>query len=355
MPSPKNKIQDELLAQLEAHHQNHLPFVIFKYPGASELKAILQSDASLNFTSNFTEPGFVFSPFDDGQRTILLRPDDVLIAKLHNTELPKESSLRQHIEDQKEASRYKKLVADAITAIQQHDLRKVVLSRPIEVATANSAINIFNQLSREYPTAFCYCWYHPKVGCWVGATPEILLKVQGAQFTTVALAGTIEKSGTEKPNWQAKEREEQQLVTQYILEVAADLGIEVNSSEAQTTDAGALWHLKTTLSGKVQPEQIASMIRSLHPTPAVCGIPLKESMYYIEQHEGYPRKFYTGYLGEIKEGSQREIQLFVNLRCMEYREGKAIVYVGGGITRDSDPEKEWQETIAKSRTILKVL
>ncbi|MBT8280334.1 MAG: chorismate-binding protein, partial [Muriicola sp.] len=265
------------MAELDAHRQNHLPFVIFKYPGEKELKAILQSDDSLCFTTNFSEAGFVFSPFDDAQQTILMRPDHVFKAKLPAVELPDHKRFHPQMEDEEEASRYKRLVANAVTTIKQKQLRKVVLSRPIEVATAKSAIQIFNQLSLEYSSAFCYCWYHPRVGCWVGATPEILLEVQGTQFTTVALAGTIEKSGTDIPNWQAKEREEQQLVTHYIEEVVSSLGIEINSSEVGTTDAGTLWHLKTTLSGKVKQQQVASMIRTLHPTPAVCGIPLKES------------------------------------------------------------------------------
>ncbi|MEZ2414102.1 chorismate-binding protein [Muriicola sp. E247] len=343
------------MSEVKAHHQSSLPFVVFKYPHKRELKAILQSDTKLNYTTDFKHPGFVFSPFDDTQETILMSPDKYITAKLDTGIFRKDNNVPDYPVDGKEAVRYKKMVGEAVKEIQNTDLNKVVLSRSMEVATEKSAIEIFNELILEYPSAFCYCWYHPRVGCWIGATPEILLQVKGNRFTTVALAGTIEKSGDKKPNWTEKEKEEQQLVTLYIEEAMAGLGIEVKSSEVQTTDAGTLWHLKTTITGVVKVDQTARMIRTLHPTPAVCGIPLKEAMSYIRKHEAYKRKFYTGYLGEIEVEPQQATRLFVNLRCMELREAKAIIYVGGGITQDSDPLKEWQETIAKSRTILKVL
>lgn len=344
-----------MLSEVKAHHQSSLPFVIFKYPHKRELKTILQSDTELNYTTDFNHPGFVFSPFDDTEETILMRPDKVITAKLDTVIFRKDNNTPNYPLDDTEADRYKKMVAEAVKTIQNKDLNKVVLSRSMEVATDKSAIDIFNELILEYPSAFCYCWYHPRVGCWLGATPEIFLQVQENRFTTVALAGTIEKSGDKKPNWTEKEKEEQQLVTRYIEEAMESLDIEVNSSEVQTTDAGTLWHLKTTITGVVKANQTSRMIRTLHPTPAVCGIPLKEARSYIMKHEAYKRKFYTGYLGEIEVGPQQKTRLFVNLRCMELREVKAIIYVGGGITQDSDPEKEWLETIAKSRTILKVL
>ncbi|NNC60974.1 MAG: chorismate-binding protein, partial [Eudoraea sp.] len=333
------------MSEVKAQHKSSLPFVIFKYPHKKELKTILQSDTELNYTTDFNHPGFVFSPFDETQETILMRPDRAITASLDTDFVQKDNITPDYPVDDMEAVRYKIMVAEAVNAIQNKELNKVVLSRSMEVATEKSAIDIFNELILEYPSAFCYCWYHPRIGCWMGATPEIFLQVQENRFTTVALAGTIEKSGDKKPNWTEKEKEEQQLVTRYIEETMKGLGVEVKSSKVQTTDAGTLWHLKTTITGVVKDNQTSKMIRALHPTPAVCGIPLKEARSYILKNEAYKRKFYTGFLGEIEVGSHQATRLFVNLRCMELREDKAIIYVGGGITQDSDPEKEWQETI----------
>ena len=93
----------------------------------------------------------------------------------------------------------------------------------------------------------------------------------------------------------------------------------------------------------------------LHPTPAVCGIPKDEAFEFIKEHEGYAREYYTGYLGMLSSDPDCSSALYVNLRCMKYADNKVTVYVGCGITAQSDPEMEWQETIDKCQTMFKIL
>ena len=355
MPSPKNNTLTELISKVADHQKRQNPFVIFSYPDDSRVKAILQKDAVVHTSSDFTESGFVFSPFGDDLPTVLLKSDRTLEASLEENlrVLPGDPLVFRAEETEKE--QYKQLVKGAVDAIRAGKLKKVVLSRRIEVGTSKSALEIFTDLLYRYPTAFCYCWYHPAVGCWAGATPEILLQVAGSQFTTVALAGTMEKSGSVKPEWKEKEKDEQQLVTNYIVEVLNDEGIEVKSSEVETIAAGSLQHLKTTLTGNLSEWQTTRLIKALHPTPAVCGIPLDHAKNYILKNEGSSRKYYTGFLGELNVEEALQTRLFVNLRCVELSADKALIHVGGGITLDSDPDKEWEETIAKSHTVLRAL
>ncbi|MDZ7613679.1 MAG: chorismate-binding protein [Flavobacteriaceae bacterium] len=88
-------------------------------------------------------------------------------------------------------------------------------------------------------------------------------------------------------------------------------------------------------------------------------MPKETARNFIMEHEGYDRSFYTGFLGEINLNSGDEksasTHLFVNLRCMELFEDKAVIFVGGGITSDSIKEKEWEETVAKSATMKAIL
>ena len=100
-------------------------------------------------------------------------------------------------------------------------------------------------------------------------------------------------------------------------------------------------------------EMLHRVLEALHPTPAVCGLPTGKAKNFISRNEGYDREYYTGYLGRVTTGLNT--QLYVNLRCMKINVNKAQVYVGGGITSDSIPEHEWEETVAKSKTIKKVL
>ena len=90
-------------------------------------------------------------------------------------------------------------------------------------------------------------------------------------------------------------------------------------------------------------------MKKLHPTPAVCGLPKKEAFEFIQENEGYDRGFYAGYLGI--DSQRRTKEYFVNLRSAEFCQNQIKIYVGGGVTAESNPQKEWEETELKSGTI----
>ena len=112
---------------------------------------------------------------------------------------------------------------------------------------------------------------------------------------------------------------------------------------------------------------LQKLIYTLHPTPAVCGLPKIEAMQFILDNESFNREFYTGFLGELNKEvkvqprtgklnienraftyNKRASHLFVNLRCMQIKDNELKIYVGGGITKDSVSNKEWEETLTKS-------
>ncbi len=327
---------------------------MFRYPGESVVKAIYQDNRQLHTSDNLDRSGFVIGSYGTEMPLFMIlseREEVLAVPQISVSEAegvyPQESA-----EDE---ARYTALVDRAVRAIKEGTLQKVVLSRQLDVPTDKTALEIFRDVLAAYPSAFCYCWYHPDVGCWIGASPEILLHYSGTILSTMSLAGTLERESGKEPSWGSKEREEQRMVTDYISEVLVREGIAVERSEVETVEAGNLWHLRTTLTGKASSEQVSSVVKALHPTPAVCGIPLQQARDFISHYEGYSRKYYTGFLGELHRGKGRETRLFVNLRCMEYLGNKARIYVGGGITSNSDPAAEWDETRAKSKTILKVL
>ena len=127
--------------------------------------------------------------------------------------------------------------------------------------------------------------------------------------------------------------------------------------------AGQLIHIKTDIEGTLkEPSQLKEVIQILHPTPAVCGFPKEVTKDFILMNEGYDRKYYAGFLGEFNhnfEKATHATELYVNLRCMQIEINnetiEANLYIGGGITKDSIPEKEWLETVNKSKTIKNIL
>ena len=250
---------------------------------------------------------------------------------------------------------YLNLVRKAIDAIESGEFLKVVLSRAIEVEKSTAPLELLKRILSNYADAFCYLWYHPSIGMWLGATPETLLQLANGKLTTMSLAGTMKYEGIDNPAWGKKELYEQELVTDYIVKGLSDKVVALNKSQRESFRAGTLLHLRTKITATLEADNLREVIQSLHPTPAICGFPKKPASTFIKENEDYDREFYGGFLGELNLDSEKSAVLYVNLRCMQKDGATMKIYVGGGVTRDSDPEKEWQETVNKSETMLRVL
>ena len=232
---------------------------------------------------------------------------------------------------------------------------KIVLSRKEELKLTNFSISkTFEKLVYNYGNAFVYVWYHPKVGLWFGATPEQLVSIKLKTFSTVSLAGTQVYKDSLDVMWNKKELEEQQIVTNYIESNLNSLVDDLSISKPTTIKAGNLLPLKTVIKGLLNEKfDLKNLIDNLHPTPAVCGMPMNNAKEFILKNEDYKRQFYTGFLGELNIDNSSD--LFVNLRCMKIENSIASLFIGGGITIDSIPENEWLETVEKSKVMKKVL
>ncbi|MFT7898392.1 chorismate-binding protein [Tenacibaculum ascidiaceicola] len=331
-----------------------LPFVTYRKPNCSKIKGWFQQNNDLIISENYDESGFIFAPFDSREKAILIPKNQSTYIEEETTVGDAQTNNSNHAPDTASEENHIQLVEKGIAAIKNQQFKKVVLSRKekLEVSGFN-LIDTFQKLLSNYPTAFVYVWHHPKIGLWLGATPETLVSIKDKSFTTMALAGTQVYNGTTNVTWQPKELEEQQFVTDYITDRLSDISSEITASGIETIKAGKLLHLRTILNGKLK-TNTASLIKSLHPTPAVCGMPLETSKQFILDNENYHRSFYTGFLGELNT-NDKESNLFVNLRCMEVSNNTVYIYVGGGITNDSNAIKEWQETVAKTTTMKKVL
>lgn len=243
-----------------------------------------------------------------------------------------------------------------LSAMQELGMKKVVFSRVKKVSFPTENIQVlFNSLCEKYPKAFVYLASSSLFGTWIGASPEILLEVHNQSVFTMSLAGT--KAIENQDEWAKKEIEEQQFVTDFILETLSEQGItEVENQGPYTFEAGPVKHLRTDISFDLGNRTSLELAAALHPTPAVSGLPQAlaiELIEAIENHDlNYNRFLYAGYLGLI---SPEHTKLFVNLRCCQIQRDAAYLYVGGGFTKDSNIELEWQETERKSKTLLSVI
>ena len=267
---------------------------------------------------------------------------------------------RSHCSSQAE---YRDLVRQAIEFISDSGLDKVVVSRMAETALPRDfdPVATFQRLCNRYPAAFVSLVAVPGVGTWIGASPELLLADDGASLRTMALAGTqarpVERPLTDVA-WSQKEVEEQALVSDYVRDFFQRAGVaNVEETGPHTVAAGNIVHLQTAFRVALPHDQRMTLanrvLHELHPTSAVCGMPKDKALAFILRNERYDRSFYSGFLGPVHLDGQSH--LYVNLRCMQIWERVAALYVGGGVTADSDPDAEWRETELKAETLLAVL
>lgn len=339
-----------LLEKADFYFQNQLPFVLFAKPNEDILQGVFQKNDTLHVFEN--QIGFVFAGFYNTTNVVFPLTDSEVFLEEIIFNIEELTFNLEHTSDENAQKSFENLVKKGISEIEKGTFTKIVLSRKIELSQSINSIKSYQNILKKYPTAFRYLWFHPKVGLWMGATPEQLVKIKNNIFETVALAGT--QVFSETITWQEKEIVEQQLVTDYIRKSTENLVESIQISEPYTQKAGNLAHLKTDISGKLKTDISENdLINALHPTSAVCGMPLEAARNFILENEKYNRKYYAGFLGEYK--MQKQTNLFVNLRCCEIESQNTILYVGCGITKDSQADKEFLETENKALTIWDIL
>ncbi len=379
------------------HHNKAV--ALWQLPGSEEICAVVdlgQVNELTQIDFHRRRAGFVFAPFVTGQQNAAYRIDADAIFTSSGLVLPDtgENPARKAAQQKFAAayellahnsahlpapgwytpseraperaageSEYTHLVRQAATFIRATGIAKVVVSRTTKqpLPAEFDPVATFLELTARYPTAFVSLVSIPGIGTWLGASPEVLLTLDGRRLTTMALAGT-QRRPEDRPlaavRWGAKEITEQEMVSNYVRDFFAGAGVAGLVQEGpQTVAAANIVHLQTLFHVEQPEEELLSLanrvLDELHPTSAVCGMPKHEALAFILSHEGYDRSFYSGFLGPVHlDGCS---SLFVNLRCMQLDHSFASLYVGGGITADSEPASEWRETEMKAETMLSVL
>jgi len=369
---------ETVLPKLEG---NKFPYACWKMPNSDEITLIVSlSETTEHQDINSIDQGFLFNRFKDNHPKNSLHIKADLIFKenvspmvnpiINDTKIAEfieqiDSEVNEISSDivAKPSTNYQDfegLVEQAVAEIEKGTIEKVVLSRfkDVEIVDGFSASDFFQAVCDAYPNAFCSLTQIPGEGIWIGASPELLISDNENYFKTAALAGTRKLQDNEllsELSWTQKEIEEQALVSRYIINCFKKIRLrEFDEHGPKTVKAGGLAHLRTEFEvdyNEVQFEGLADqMLDLLHPTSAVCGMPLQAAKAFIENYEGYDRDYYAGFLGPVNfDGST---DLFVNLRCLNIAEKRVRFYAGAGITADSNAAKEKAETDLKMETLM---
>jgi isochorismate synthase len=371
--SNNNSIDPLFTVAVSTCVQNNLTFAAYRLPNQDQPFLIVQTGSAKRTITTLddydTLKGFVVAPFSEQGccPSFLIEPDFFYRQEITEEAVKQLRLLKKNDENEntcllpEEISKdeYLILLRKIVDHIHEGTFEKVVPSR-VKIVKGDYVSRlglIFSLLCTAYPNAFVYI-FNSGNHLWMGATPEPLLLAMNGTMQTVSLAGTRSFS-EENQNigaWNSKERLEQEYVTRYVSKVISCFNLtSVDLLGPYTKKAGNLLHLRTDFSfpSSDLKGRLGKFLNHLHPTPAICGMPYKTSLELLMKLEKHNREYYAGYLGPV--GMDGDLSLFVNLRCMKVLQDRLALFIGGGITADSVPEDEWQETEIKADTLLSIL
>ncbi len=257
------------------------------------------------------------------------------------------------------------IITDATARMRAGELQKVVLARVCELrfeqrVDIDSALDF---LRVKYAGCTLFLFEPIPHLAFYGATPELLVSVEGQNIETMALAGSIKRGATvaeddalarELSN-DPKNRYEHALVADAIRARLAPLTDALNMPAApQILRLSNIQHLYTPVRGTLsEASGVLPLVETLHPTPAMGGVPQAQAMDYIAAAEPVPRGWYAAPVGWLDQNLDGAFA--VAIRSAISQNERVWLYAGAGIVADSEPQKEWDETALKFKPMLDAL
>ena len=359
-----------------------MAFALYRLPYEDHATLIRQTEGEpaeyLSCAELNGRRGFVVAPFQisEKQPVLLIRPDEVETVVVDNGQWTVDScdyiaSGNSSVESNQNCPlstvnyqlyTYSIDFANFHSQLDSGVFRKIVLARCADEETSDAIppLQLFHRACTLYPRMFIALVNTAKSGCWLTATPEILLEGKTEAWRTIALAGTMKLEGDqlngegETLRWSTKNIQEQRIVATYITECLEQFTGDFHEEGPRTVRAANLVHLRSDFTFSLPDSQhLGDLLHVLHPTPAVCGLPKREAFEFIIHNEHTPRRYYSGFMGMLDP--EEETHLYVSLRCMNIEGNHYHLYAGGGLLKDSQEEQEWQETEAKLETMRRIL
>jgi isochorismate synthase len=323
--------------------------------------------------AEFILPRIVFRKIDNQQPTVTLignSEDDLTdekfqraIAAAITSPPPRPSSNSYRVAPRTAVGHYLDAVVQARDAVRAGSIQKAVIARDIEVH-ADEPIDVHAILLRlraSFGSSYRYC-----VNNIIGASPELLVSVEGSTVRSHPLAGTAPRTGDQATDKRLAEElvasTKNQIEHRIVIDMVHDTLLPFCSyldweADPSVVTVANVQHLGTAIEGALTdpPAHVFSLVRSLCPTPALGGHPSAEALSFIEKTEGLNRGYYGGAVGYMDANGDGIFA--VTIRCAEMSSDKttARLFAGGGIVADSDPYAELAETQAKFQAMLSAI
>jgi isochorismate synthase len=259
---------------------------------------------------------------------------------------------------------FEEAVARTVERIRAGRFEKAVMAREVtvEAPAAHSPAALYGAIRELFASCFCFCAGTPEAA-FLGASPELLVRREGASLATVALAGSTRRSADpavddhlgERLLRSAKDREEHAIVVRRIKRTLRPDSVWVEAApEPGLVRVANIQHLATPIRAQLADSRSAvELAARLHPTPAVGGEPRDAALEAIAELEPMDRGWYAGPVGWMDATEDGEF--CVAIRSALLRDRTAHLYAGNGIVGDSDPADELAETELKLGALLPLL
>ena len=256
-------------------------------------------------------------------------------------------------------------VASVLNTIDCTPLNKVVLAHALDVQLEAPIDGLSSLYTLRQSHADCYLFstQNAQGQTFLCASPEKLLSIQAGCLATEAIAGSAPRGKTPSDDAQyantllhnRKELHEHQLVVDFISQRLAHLGLETQRSiRPSLLPLSTIQHLRTPIYADIPPTlHPLDLVATLHPTPAVAGVPREMACDLIQQHEPFERSLYAAPMGWIDY--QGDSEFLVGIRSALLDGTQARLYAGAGIVQGSDPRRELDEIELKLRSLYSAL
>ncbi|MCB0028827.1 MAG: isochorismate synthase [Anaerolineales bacterium] len=260
---------------------------------------------------------------------------------------------------------WEEIIATTTDRMRTTELEKVVLSRVCELRFHDDIPipAVLAHLDARYPDCYRFLFEPRPYHAFLGATPELLVRVDGAALRTMGLAGSIGRGADEATDAalgqalldSAKDRFEHDVVVQMLRQRLTPVTTELSVPDTPILlKLGNIQHLYTPVSGRLkEPAGVLPLVDLLHPTPALGGVPRELAMELIAATEPVPRGWYAAPIGWLDY--RGDGQFGVAIRSAVCQRRRAWLYAGGGIVAQSEADKEWAEAALKFRPMLAAL
>jgi menaquinone-specific isochorismate synthase len=259
---------------------------------------------------------------------------------------------------------WKQSVEELVKELKKGSLQKVVLARELRLIFNDEikAEKVLHQLLKNQGESYVFA-FESNGDCFIGASPERLIKKEGRHLFSTCLAGSIARGSTIEEDKQLgdtllsdqKNLSEHQFVVDMIKNAMEDFCSEIIiPKKPQLMKMRYIQHLYTPVSGISQEEtSLLKLVERLHPTPALGGMPKLEAIEKIREVEELDRGFYAGPIGWLDSNGNGEFAVAIRSGLIQGKE--ASLFAGCGIVESSDAESEFLETRIKFRPMLNAL